>query len=184
MALRWIRHSILRGTDIRIVPNLPIHEFVFISFINILSFSGYRSSTYFVKCILSPTNWHLPSTSTRIKLWAADLQFPLKGVPRMKSTDEALCALEKTGRTGLQIIRYFQGTILWAQFLYLLIHRKVLKSFMVMSAPETFCKKYMLNCMYSSFTKITYILTIPPPLWSSFSELSEMLSPGLHSAPT
>ena len=33
---------------------------------------------------LSPTNWHLPSTSTRIKSWATsttDLQHPLKGVP-------------------------------------------------------------------------------------------------------
>ena len=103
----------------------------------------------------------------------------------MKSTDEALCALEKTGRTGLQIIRYFQGTILQAQFLYLLKHRKVIKSFMVMSAPETFCKKYMLNCMYSPFTKITYILTIPY-LFGAVSQLSEMLSPGqmLSSAPT
>ena len=80
---------------------------------------------------LPTKTWHLPSTSTRIKLWAAvaaDLQFPLKGVPRIKSTYEALCALEKTGRTGLQIIRYFQGTTLWAQFLYLLTSRKALKS--------------------------------------------------------
>ena len=32
----------------------------------------------------------------------------------------------KTGRTGLQIVRYSQEPILWAQFLYLLISRKAL----------------------------------------------------------
>ena len=44
-----------------------------------------------------------------------------------------LCA-GKTGRTGLQIVRYFQK-ILCAQFLHLLIPGTTLKSFMVMSAP-------------------------------------------------
>ena len=34
-------------------------------------------------------------------------------------------------------------------------------------------QKYMLDCMYSPFTKVTYILTFPPLcLWSSLSELS------------
>ena len=37
-----------------------------------------------------------------------------------------LC-FRKTARTGLQIVRYTQELILWAQFLYLLISRKVLK---------------------------------------------------------
>ena len=32
---------------------------------------------------------------------------PLKGV-QVESRNEALCALGKTGRTGLQIVRYFQ----------------------------------------------------------------------------
>ena len=54
---------------------------------------------------------------------------------RVESRNEALCALGKTGRTGLQIVRYFQEPILWAQFLNLLISRKALKSFMVTSAP-------------------------------------------------
>ena len=36
----------------------------------------------------------------------------------------------------------------------------------------------MLDCTYSPFPKITSILTLPPlPLWSSFSELSEVLTP-------
>ena len=54
---------------------------------------------------------------------------------RVEGRNEALCALGKTGKTGLQIVRYFQEPILWAHFLYLLLSRKALKSFMVMSAP-------------------------------------------------
>ena len=41
------------------------------------------------------------------------------------------------------------------------------------------CKKYVLDCVYSLFTKTTHILIPPLPLWSSFSELSEELSPRL-----
>ena len=48
----------------------------------------------------------------------------------MKIRNEALCALGKTGRTGLQIIRSFQEKIL----LHLLIPRKTLTSLMVTSA--------------------------------------------------
>ena len=43
-------------------------------------------------------------------------------------------------------------------------------------------EEYVLDCMYSSFTKITYTDLSPLPLWISFSELSEMLSPGLQSS--
>ena len=42
------------------------------------------------------------------------------------SANEALCTWGKTCRTGLQIARYFQEPILWAQFLYLLISTKAL----------------------------------------------------------
>ena len=38
--------------------------------------------------------------------------------------------LKKTGRTSLQVVRYFQEKILWAQFSHFLIPRKALKSFM------------------------------------------------------
>ena len=55
---------------------------------------------------------------------------------RVEIRNEALCALGKTGRTGLQMVRYFQEKILWAQFLHLLISRKALKSFMVISASR------------------------------------------------
>ena len=52
---------------------------------------------------------------------------------RMQCRNEAVCAGLGVGtsRTGLQIVRYSQEPILWDQFLYLLISRKVLKSFIV-----------------------------------------------------
>ena len=99
---------------------------------------------------------------------------------RVESRNEALRALGKTGRTGLQIVRYFQEPILWAQFLYLLISRKALKSFMVTDVcscwlavtctrlAATFCKKCVLGCMYSPFTKITYILIFLPASLEQF----------------
>ena len=36
--------------------------------------------------------------------------------------------------------------------------------------------------MHSPFTKVTYILSSSPPLWSSLSALSEVLSPRLQSS--
>ena len=68
-------------------------------------------------------------------LWPLTFNTPWKefGVERR---NEALCALGKTGRTGLQIFTYFRETILWAPFMYLLTSRKALKSFMVISAPS------------------------------------------------
>ena len=83
---------------------------------------------------LSTTNWHLPSTSTRIKSCAAaatDLQYPWKEF-KVESRNEALCAWEKIGRTGLQI-HIFRRSWFWVQFLYFLISRKALKLFMVMT---------------------------------------------------
>ena len=85
---------------------------------------------------------------------------------------EALCTLGETGRTGLQIVQYFQESILWIQLLYLLISRKVLKTLhgdicfskltiTFMRLAKTCKKKYVLDCVYSPFTKITYILTFP-----------------------
>ena len=48
---------------------------------------------------------------------------------------------------------------------------------------RNFLEKYVLACRYSCFTEMAYILTFrPQPLWNSFSELSELLSPGLQSS--
>ena len=56
---------------------------------------------------------------------------PPEGVQGGEQKWGILCSW-KTGRTSLQIVRYFQELILWAQFLYLLISRKALKSFVMM----------------------------------------------------
>ena len=42
--------------------------------------------------------------------------------------------------------------------------------------------RWVFDCMNSPFTKITYINLPPLPLWSSLSELSEVLSSGLQSS--
>ena len=89
---------------------------------------------------------------------------------RVENRNEAFCALGKTGRTGLQIIRYFQELILWIQFLCLLTCRKTLKS-MVITVPckqqkpsKNVClifeQKNMCKIYVHAFNKITYILTI------------------------
>ena len=110
---------------------------------------------------------------------------------RVESKNEAPCALGKTGRTGLQIVRYFQELIQWAQFLHLLISRKALKFFMVMTVSHDrqklhktsrkLLEKYVLDCTYSPFTKITYIPAFPLP-FGELSQLSEVVSPGLQSS--
>ena len=104
-------------------------------------------------------------------------------------------------------VRYFQESILWARFLYLLISRKTLKSFLVTTVPRCQSRildwligltnpvsrkfhqtsrnllgKYVLDSMYFSITKITCIPSPPASLEHSFSELSEVLSPGLQSS--
>ena len=92
-------------------------------------------------------NWHLPSPSTRIKSWAAaaaDLQHPVKGV---KSGGQELSTFwRKTGRLGLQMVRYFQE-ILWAQFLHLFISRKAIKLLTVTPAPGFPCGAVVKNLL-------------------------------------
>ena len=78
----------------------------------------------------------LPSTSTRVTSRAVAGTAPPTPMKefRMESRNEAFCG--KTGRTGLQIVRYSQELFLWAQFLYLIIARKALKSFMVTTVSQ------------------------------------------------
>ena len=111
----------------------------------------------------------LPFTSTRIKSCAAaaaGLQYPLKGVQDGEQEWACLCS----GKTwqNRSSDRYFQKLIVWAQFLYCLISRKALKSFMVMTdpcdeqkSPAKKKKKCVLECMSSPFAKVMYILTFP-----------------------
>ena len=66
--------------------------------------------------------------------------------------------------------------------------REALNPFMVTSDPHVWWVKFVLlsnECfmiLNSPFTKILYIDFPPLPLWSSLSELSEMLPPGLQSS--
>ena len=82
---------------------------------------------------------------------------------------------------GLQLVRYYQELILWAQFLYLLISRKVLnpswwRLFIVTSRKlhetnRNLLEKYVLVCIYSPFTIITHILTfLLPCLFGAVSQ--------------
>ena len=103
----------------------------------------------------------------------------------------------KTARTGLQIVRYTQELILWAQLLYLLISRKALKFFMVQTASHDWQKLHKTSrnskinmCLIAynpHLSKSHIYYPSPVPLWNSFSslsELSEALSPGLLILPT
>ena len=93
---------------------------------------------------------------------------------------------------GLQLVRCYQEPILWAQFLYLLISRKVLnpswwRLFIVTSRKlhethRNLLEKYVLVCIYSPFTISHIYWPSPLSLWSSFSELFEVLFPGLQAS--
>ena len=120
---------------------------------------------------LAICTWHLPLQGFKsCTAAAADLQHP----PERNSgwsRYEALCTLGKSGRTDLQIVRYFQEPILWAQFSYLLISRKARKILhgdnCVLWLTET-CKK---RCAWSYLLPFyqNHILTDLSllPLWSS-----------------
>ena len=132
---------------------------------------------YFYDGALASKSWHLPSASIRIKS-CSDFQHLLKGVQKrghssLNFSEMKHCVLGETGRAVLQTVKYLQEPILWIQPLYLLISRKALKTIhgdicfsrlaiTFMRLAET-CKKKknVLDCMYSLFTKITYILTFP-----------------------
>ena len=90
-----------------------------------------------------PCYWHLSSTSTKMKscaATAADFQQSPERSSGLRAEIGHSVLSGKTGRIGLQIVRHFQESILWAQFLYLLIFRKAQKSFMVTTAPHDWQK--------------------------------------------
>ena len=143
---------------------------------------------------------HLPSTY--LPLWGLNhvlLQLLTFNTPwkefRVEDRNEALCAQGKAGRTGLQMVRYFQEPILWAQFWYLLICIKALKSFMVMTVPhdqKSFRK--LVESFWKNIGLIAYILPSPkshihwpfPPAsleqflratWDGFSQAATLILP-------
>ena len=76
-----------------------------------------RGKVYEQKGALQTEDWHLLSTSTEIISWPLQL-LTFNGPERSSGwiRNEAFCALGKTGRTGLQIVRSFQE-ILWVPIL-------------------------------------------------------------------
>ena len=84
---------------------------------------------------LPTENWHLPSTSTKIKSWPLPLltfNFPERSSGWKSGM--RLCALgKKTVRTGLQI-DLFKKRLYESQILHLLITRETLTSLTVKSA--------------------------------------------------
>ena len=67
---------------------------------------------------------------------------------------------------------FFPGANFMSSILCVLVSRKTLKSFSVLTAPcdqqKTSAKNYVLDCMYSPFTKITHILTFSPASLEQF----------------
>ena len=131
---------------------------------------------------LSTTNWHLPWVlaiylyKDYIMLLQLLTSNTLEKVQGGEQTWGPLCS-GKSGWTGLQIVRYSQELILWAQFLHLLISRKPLKSFMVTlflvtsedftRLAEAFWKKCFMAWISPS-PKITYILSFSPASLEQF----------------
>ena len=133
---------------------------------------------------MSTTNWHLPSPSTGVKSCdaaAAELQHPMKEARDGDQKRGTVC-FGKNWQTRSSD-RHVQETILGPQF-QCIIPKSALKSCKVKTAPVT-SRNFLQNlfgCLYSTFTKITYILSFPLLFWSNFSELSEIPSPGLQSS--
>ena len=118
---------------------------------------------------MSPSNWHLPCTSTRIKLWvaaAADLQHPLKEVQNVDQEWVNMCS----GRNWLNrssgswiFSGDFMSSILASPCIWKstkILHGDSWLAVTFTSLAET-CKKYVLVCMFSSFTKVPHTLTSP-----------------------
>lgn len=102
-----------------------------------------------------------------------------RSTPEIKT--EALCAAGQNSGNFLQIDIFsrFKGLILASLHIQegtKIFHGDTWSSRIVV----TFCKKYVLDWMYSSLTKITRVLTFCLLPGSSFLEISEMLSLGLY----
>ena len=99
---------------------------------------------------------------------------------RVESRNEALCARWIFDRIGFQIVRSFQELILWALILVFPHIQKSTKilygdncSLWLAKVHETsrnLLEKYVLACIFSPFTEITYILTFPPCLFGAVSQ--------------
>ena len=149
--------------------------------------------------MLSTTNWHLPSASTRIKPYAAvaaDFQHSPKGVQGGEQKWGTLCSGGKNWQNRSSD-SFFQELILWTQFLHLLIPRKALKSLMGMIVPRVQQKasgdqqkpsgKICAWWHVFPFIKIVYILPFPSSptslgqflgaIWDAVSQAAVLIFP-------
>ena len=156
--------------------------------------SGVQQSGSVIHCQLRIGTCHLPLQGLNHTLLSLLIFNALQKEFGVESRNEALCAQGgKTGRTGLQIVifrswfyepnscissyleRHWNPSWGW---LFLMSGRKL------QATNRNLLEKYVLDCMYSPSSK-SYIYCPslpPPPLWGSFSELSEVLSPRLQSS--
>ena len=133
---------------------------------------------------MSAANWHLPSVSTRTKscaVAAADFQHPLKVQGAQKW--DALCWCR--GYWGHWQNR--SSDMSGADFISPIVSPHMEKSTKILHSDncwswlaESFMRlaetwKNVPDCVYSPFTRIIYTVLSPHNLWSSFSELSEVL---------
>ena len=146
---------------------------------------------------MSTKNCHLPSASKRMKSLATavvDLRHPRKEF-RLEIRNEALCALERTGRTGLRIVRNVQK-IYEPNFWHRLTSRKALKRLTETCARRDsqqpswgWQEPSAKMCAWlhvRPFTKIAYTLTSSHPtsqeqflraLWEAVSRATVLILP-------
>ena len=154
-----------------------------------LSFRKTQSKIpYSLQLHTSTYHRHLLSTSIRIQSCAAasaDLQLLLNVVKAGEKKWEFLCS-GKTGRTCLQIHifrTWFYELNLWIST-YLEKHWIPSWLHQLFVTSRKFCKGFWLHELpfHQNHIYWTTLVSRHTPLWSSFSELSEVLSSGLQSS--
>ena len=126
-----------------------------------------------------------PSASTRVTSCAVAAR---AAPPPMRSSgwsrSEAFCG--KPGSTGPQIVRCSQELFPWAQFLYLIISRKALKSFTVTTVSQQ--KLSTKNCAWLHILPLyqNHVYTVLPPhlfeqflraIWACISQAAVLFAP-------
>ena len=142
--------------------------------------------------VLSPvpaTNWRWPSASARTKSQSAvtaECQHPWE-VFRVEIRNETPCALGKTDKTGLQIVRYFQDEILWAHFLCCLIFKILHGDVCSLWLAVTVCKNAcLIPCTLLSPKSHTYwpfpasLEPLPRPVWNAVSQAVDIILPQIE----
>ena len=140
------------------------------------------------KLVLIMGTYHLPQQELNHMLLQLLIFNTLWKEFRVESRSRHFVFGTKTGRTSLQVVGYFLELILWASFLYLLISRKALTFFTVITVScdqqklqknsNIYIYIYVCVCVcvcvleyiYSPFTKIIYILTFTPFFFGTVSQ--------------